>query len=415
MKKLRNKVAVIGAGASGLMAAVTAADCGAEVVIYESNDRPGRKLLLTGNGKCNLTHENAADAKYHGSVGENADIFFRRFGSEDTMDFFTDNGLIMYNRNGYIYPYSFQSSSVLEILTLKAGQLNVCIESDSEVTGISQNTDGGFILEINCNGKQHSVKADRVIIACGGRAVPRSGSDGQGYRLAEMLGHKIKPVFPALCGIKCSDKDCRDAEKARQRGKIILLTGNRIAAEDTGEIQFTDYGLSGIPVFNISRYISESAMCGEKNTICRIDTVPFLSLEILTDFLENKIRNINDINISGLTAGTINKKIADIVIKRINLNPSLKAETLTHDMIKKIAEGMKQLDYHVTSVNPFSEAQTSAGGIPFEEITDDLESAICPDLYFAGEMLDIDGQCGGYNLQWAWTSGYISGMCAAEQ
>ncbi len=412
---MKNKISVIGAGASGLMAAITAAECGAEVTVYELNDRPGRKLLLTGSGKCNLTHDSASAEHYRGSVGQMADGFLERFSSADAMDFFNENGLIMYDRDGYVYPYSFQAASVSDILMLTAERLKVRFVTGAEVTEvIPQNSRFRLALTLK-NGKKTVTadETDHVIIACGGKAAPATGSQGQGYILAEKLGHRIIPVYPALCGLKCTEHDCRDAGRVRQRGTVYLYSGNEKVAEDTGEIQFTDYGLSGIPVFNVSRYAADSQRSVRHGFFCSVDFIPFMKLQELTAFLEKKVQNSPDIKAVELMAGTVNMKIAAMILKRTGIRPDTMAAQLGADKMEKAAYTMKNMEYHVSGVNSFSEAQTSTGGIAMDEINAVLESVIRPGVYFTGEMLDIDGQCGGYNLQWAWTSGHIAGLAAA--
>lgn len=412
---MKNKIAVIGAGASGLMAAITAAECGSEVTIYELNDRPGRKLLLTGSGKCNLTHDSASAEHYSGSVGRMADRFLDRFSSADTVDFFNENGLIMYDRDGYIYPYSFQAASVSDILMLTAERLQVRFITGAEVTEvIPQNSRFRLALTLK-NGKKTVTagETDHVVIACGGKAAPATGSQGQGYILAEKLGHRIIPVYPALCGLKCAERDCRDAGRVRQRGTVSLFSGNKKIAEDTGEIQFTDYGLSGIPVFNVSRYASVAQGSDGQDFSCSVDLIPFMGLRELTAFLEKKVQNCPDIDAGRLTSGTVNMKIAAMILKHLGIRPDTKASQLGADMLEKTAYEMKNMGYHISGINSFAEAQTSTGGISMDEINAGLESVICPGVYFTGEMLDIDGQCGGYNLQWAWTSGHIAGLGAA--
>ena len=408
------RIAVIGAGASGMMAAISAADRGADVTLFELNEKSGRKLLLTGSGKCNLTHTGIDGSEYNGSVGERSSGLFKRFGTEETITFFRDAGLIMYDRDGYIYPYSFQSFSVKDILVRKMKNCGIKLQTGMRVTGVEK--DGGafkvLVSETDKGRDSFSLCKpartvyDSVIIACGGMAAPKTGSDGSGLDIAKSFGHRIIPVYPALCGIECSDKDLKKAAKIRQRGTATLIVDGETISSDTGEIQFTDYGLSGIPIFNISRYVSEALNIGHREIICSIDTVPMMNMDELLSFLNKKAKNISSIDVRALLEGTVCASIADIIIDR--------ASATGENEITGIARIMKALTYHVTGTRPFTDAQTSTGGIGYDEITENLESKFCPGIYFTGEMLDIDGPCGGYNLQWAWTSGHIAGCAAAS-
>ena len=408
------RIAVIGAGASGMMAAISAADRGADVTLFELNEKSGRKLLLTGSGKCNLTHTGIDGSEYNGSVGKRSSELFKRFGTQETISFFRDAGLIMYDRDGYIYPYSFQSFSVKDILVRKMKNCGIKLQTGMRVTGVEK--DGGafkvMFSETDKDRKSDSLckpagtAYDSVIIACGGMAAPKTGSDGNGLDIAKSFGHCIIPVYPALCGLECSDKDLKKAAKIRQRGTAALIIDGETISSDTGEIQFTDYGLSGIPVFNISRYVSDALNKGHRDIICSIDTVPMMNMDELLSFLNKKAKNISSIDVRALLEGTVCASIADIIIDR--------ASATGENEITGIARIMKALTYHVTGTRPFTDAQTSTGGIGYDEITENLESKFCPGIYFTGEMLDIDGPCGGYNLQWAWSSGYVAGKGAAN-
>ena len=409
------RIAVIGAGASGMMAAISAADRGADVTLFELNERSGRKLLLTGSGKCNLTHTGIDGSEYNGSVGKRSSELFKRFGTQETISFFRDAGLIMYDRDGYIYPYSFQSFSVKDILVRKMKNCGIRLHTGVRVTGVQRDGGGVFKILFSETDKGRNSASlckpagtvyDSVIIACGGMAAPKTGSDGSGLDIAKSFGHRIIPVYPALCGIECSDKDLKKAAKIRQRGTATLIVDGETISSDTGEIQFTDYGLSGIPIFNISRYVSEALNIGHREIICSIDTVPMMNMDELLSFLNKKAENISSIDVRALLEGTVCASIADIIIDR--------ASATGENEITGIARIMKALTYHVTGTRPFTDAQTSTGGIGYDEITENLESKFCPGIYFTGEMLDIDGPCGGYNLQWAWTSGHIAGCAAAS-
>ena len=426
---MKIRVAVTGGGASGMTAAIGAARAGAEVYLIEGNDRVGKKPLSTGNGKCNFTNRNVEKIAESGRragglqpVGTGLDCevlpvpipdmpcfhsgdpsfpgqVLKRFGYRETIDFFKGLGVVPKEKNGYVYPAGGQASAVLDLLRLELERLgvkvicstrikNVRIKA-SDVSGIS-----GFVLEgTGPEGKPFSLSADRVILACGGKAAPATGSDGSGYALAEKLGHSVTPLSPALVQLRCQEDFYKRLSGIRTEGTVRLYVDGKPKAEDRGELQLTAYGISGIPVFQVSRFAGLALPEG-RNVTAELDLMPSMSRKEL----ETYFRTFSPERYGGL----LNKKLLALLLKRYGTKP------------EDLAAGVKGFRTRIKAVNPFENAQVTAGGVDTRQIDPaTMMSRIIPGLYFAGELADVDGMCGGYNLQWAWSSGYLAGSSAA--
>lgn len=399
-------IAVIGAGASGMVAAIASARAGARVCLIEANSRVGRKILETGNGRCNLSHTPIDGSEYRGSGAGRIKSFLERFGIDETLSFFRDIGLLTRERDGYIYPYSETASSVLDVLRYAVENIGIELYTDKRIDKINR-VSGGFDI-----GRLH---ADRVIVSTGGSADPASGSDGSGYKLVRDLGLKIVHPLPALVKVRTREqKDMSVTAGVRAKGVVSVITEECIAS-DRGEIQFTRDGLSGIPVFNVSRFISRAISEGRDVKLV-LDLMPDMSISDiesyvtgLTETCSTRLRSIDEI-----LAGVLHKKINTYICKRIGIGINSPAGDMTRKQISRYAGTIKSLEYDIESVYGFEQAQVTAGGVDFDEVDDDLQSIKVPGLYLTGEIMDIDGPCGGYNLQWAWTSGYIAGSSAGR-
>lgn len=444
-----------------MVAAIAAARAGAEVFLIEGNDRVGKKLLSTGNGKCNFTNRGLRrnfpindlqawnrlgggrriDGYGEETVGfhSNDPTFpkkvLERFGYEETISFFQELGVVPKERNGGIYPAGGQASAVLDLLRLElewqevrvicSTKIKACVvrEKDahignvqaqgsgkrrfyindinirnSQITG-SQSSDfgtgkPGFVLKgTGSDGKTFSLSADRVILACGGKAAPGTGSDGSGYALAKKLGHSVTPLSPALVQLKCQEDFYKQLSGVRTDGAVRLYVDGRLAAEDQGELQLTAYGISGIPVFQVSRFAGLALQAGQK-VEAELDLMPSMS----QGELEAYFRSFSPECYGGL----LNKKLLALLLKRYGREPG------------RLAAGVKSFRTRIKAVNSYENAQVTAGGVDTRQIDPGtMMSKIVPGLYFAGELVDVDGSCGGYNLQWAWSSGYVAGRSAA--
>lgn len=403
------KVVIIGGGASGMMAAITAARNGAKAVILEHKDRIGKKILSTGNGRCNFTNTLQTPECYRSTDPEFPWKVLSQFPALNTIAFFQKLGIYSKNRNGYLYPYSDQASAVLDVLRLELETLDVEIRTETEVLEIRP-VKCGFTIRTS-NGK---ISADRVILSTGSKAAPKTGSDGSGYGLAKSLGHHLTPVVPALVQLRCKESFYKSISGVRLQGTVTLLNGKEEIASDTGEIQITDYGISGIPVFQISRYAALGLY--HKNPVSvRINFMPDFSEEQFRTFLENRIQMHPDCKMEHFFIGLFHKKISALFLKISGISPSKEAGKLTPGEFMKLLETIQRFVTVVEATNSYDKAQVCAGGLSTDEIDPyTLESRLVDGLYFAGELLDVDGICGGYNLQWAWSSGYVAGKNASE-
>lgn len=407
------QLAVIGAGASGLMAAVTAAaeaekiGKNVSVALYEANPRVGKKLLVTGNGRCNFTNDFVSGEHFYGERALAAEIY-KRFDNEQVKKFFLRLGLVSKSDfAGRVYPLSAQASSVLDALrfeVMKYGIKEVC---DTKITSIEKNGNT-FLL----NGK---FRADRCIIATGGKAAPVQGSDGSGLELLKKAGIKITPVVPALTALCCADFT-KALKGIRAQGKITIKASGRILAEDTGEIQYTDYGLSGIPSMQVSRFVSEALLQNKSEVFAIVDSCPALSSEELADFISSVKKNNPFLPSEMLLAGIMPKRLGISLLFDCSVNPSMEIGKIYPAATEKIVRTVKGKKYKIQSVRGFSDAQVSAGGIAGEEIDySTLELKKLRGAYVCGEIVNVDGACGGYNLQWAWSSGVTAGKSAVRE
>lgn len=386
-----NKVVVIGGGASGLMAAITAAENGCYTTILEKNERIGKKILSTGNGRCNFTNMNASAEDYNTDFTKYA---LREFSPCDSIDFFKRIGILpKLEDDGRVYPLSCQASCILSALKMRAEELGIYIKTDFCVSEIER-VGNAFRLHSSRN---ESIKADRVILATGGKAAPKSGSGGDGYKLLKAHGHTYTNIKPALCQIPVD----KGVHGVRQHGKVTLSDN----FSQTGEIQFNRDSISGIPVMNLSRY----AKIGDS-----------ITLDFLPDYSYEEVVRIISCNpcqgMETFLSGILNKNLAVTILKDIGISPLSKmSDTLKEFEIKKIAEALKGWDLTVTGVASWDNAQVTSGGISVDEISQEtMESKIIKGLYIIGELCDVDAGCGGYNLQWAWSSGYLAGREASK-
>lgn len=401
---MKKTVIVVGGGASGMAAAITAARGGASVTILEHTPRLGKKLLSTGNGKCNLTNLSMPKDAYRGTDRNIICQVLQKTGVEETLKFFRGIGIVTTDRNGYVYPASGQASSVLDALRFELEHLGVNILYSCHVKRILP----GMTVETS-EGRR---KADAVILCPGSKAAPSTGSDGSGYKLAADCGHRIVKPLPALVQLRCQGKWHKQAAGVRAEAKVTLLSDGKALASDQGEVQFTDYGISGIPVFQVSRYGVRALEEGRRVTAV-LDLCPEIGERELKKFLENRKNMLSYRPAEEFLNGMINKKLAGVVLKEAGIGFSGRTGQIGEEAIEKLARKMKNLTTQVTASNPFENAQVCSGGVDLREIhPETMESRRMKHLYLAGEILDVDGICGGYNLQWAWSSGMLAGKSA---
>lgn len=406
---MNKRIAVIGGGAAGMMAAIQAALAGALVDLYERNDRVGKKLLSTGNGRCNFSNLDMKKDAYYGSAVSLYDTLFPVFGVTQTIDFFSQHGMLVKDKNGYLYPLSEQASTVLDVLRFALEQYHIHVHTDSMVTSL-QPVDNIFRLRTASD--ENDKRYDAVILTCGGMAAPKTGSDGNGWLLAQELGHHITAVVPALVQLRCKESFFKSVSGVRTEAKLTLCIDGKERNSVQGELQLTDYGISGIPVFQFSRQAA-MALYDNKTVNVIIDFLPNFSADYESFWEERWIRQRGQ-TLDEFLTGISNKKINQLIIKLAGAKPYDAVEKICVKQRKAIEKLYKNLTVCVRETNGFEQAQASAGGIPAEEMTSQLESRYVPNLFFAGEIIDMDGICGGYNLQWAWTSGAVAGQNAAK-
>lgn len=405
-----------------MAAAIAAArtDAGAEVFIIEQKEKAGKKLLATGNGRCNLTNRRIDISCYHGEDIGFAGEVLGRFGYEDTVAFFESLGLVTKFRGDYAYPRSDQASSVLELFHLELRRLGVQVCCGAQVRAVSREEDG-FRIEAasgmnsrEVSGGRQIFRADRVILACGGKAAPALGSDGSGYELATALGHSLTPVVPALVQLKVRNHPFAKAQGVRTEAKVTALIDGIPAAEDTGELQITAYGISGIPVFQISRHL---ALGLYRKARCEVlvDLLPEYEESGLAELSARLIREREDRTVGECLTGIWNQKLIPCVLEQVGLRMHARVSGPEGRRLRAMLGQCKRLLLTVQDTNGFENAQVCAGGVRTREVCPrTMESRRVKGLYLAGELLDIDGICGGYNLQWAWATGCIAGEAAAS-
>ena len=394
-------VLIVGGGAAGLAAAVSARkeDKNISIAVIEKNDRVARKILATGNGRCNFTNVDISPDKYFGGrafIGKVLSLF----SYDDALSFFSSLGVLHRVEEGRVYPNSNMAASVADALRLYVNENNISVFTGKGVDKITPH-DGGFMVD--------EFWAKKVIIACGGSAAPVYGTDGKAYGLLTAFGHKLNAPKPALVSIKTDISRIKGLKGVKVYACVRLKNGGESVATDTGEILFTDYGLSGIPVMQVSRF-------AEKGSVIYLDMLPSFSFEETVALIRSHVRSFPERMGEEAFSGIINKKLAVPMMKSSGIEKmNVKLKELSDKNILKCAEFLKELRLEVSGTSGFAAAQVTAGGIDtegFDPYT--LHSKLCEGLFAAGEILDCDGLCGGYNLHWAWATGVIAGRSASK-
>ncbi len=412
---MKKQVAVIGGGAAGLTAAIWAARSGASAVILEHTDRVGKKILSTGNGRCNLTNSKMEASCYRSGDPQFPMEAISQFGWKDTLRWFSSMGLLCRCRmESYYYPMSDQASAVLDCLRMECSRLGITIRTGIQPERIRRMREGRrSFYEIMTD--QGEVRADAVILACGSKAAPNTGSDGSGYELAKSLGHRIIKPLPALVQLRCQGNHYRQLAGIRTEADLRLLVNDREMWRERGELQITDYGISGIPVFQLSRFAARGMDEGKKVRVM-IDFLPFMDKKESRIFLEQRFAEFGDRNGEDFLTGVLHKKLAAVLLKMAGIRLDQPVSSASIRQREHLLRAIKEYEALVSSVNPFANAQVCCGGVDVREVDPStMESRLMGDIYFAGEILDVDGICGGYNLQWAWSSGKAAGCRAAQK
>lgn len=399
---------VVGGGASGMMAAIAAAGNGAHVLLLEQKDKPGRKLFATGNGRCNFTNADMALSHFYGD-GSLVSKVLSFFSLEDTLSFFHRIGILPKQKNGYYYPASGQAASVVKALEMELKRKDITIHVNESVSEIIP-LPAGFRV----NTKENSYITTTVLLASGLLAAPKLGSDGSLISVIKELGHHFSVIVPALCGFYSEGADFSALSGVRADGKITLYIDGEQSVYDSGELQFTDYGISGIPTFQVSR-VASLALKQNRQVQASLHFLPDIELSEIQEELVFRCRNSKGFETveDGLN-GLLAAKLIPVVMKKAGISKKTRMQELNDTEMQRLVNSITDFTVDLVRPRDYEFAQICAGGIRTEEIhTDTLESKLIPGLFFSGELLDVDGICGGYNLQWAWSSGYLAGKSAA--
>ncbi len=397
------QIAVIGGGASGLACAISAArkanDSGktCQITVFEAKDRVGKKILATGNGRCNML--NTDKTPFYFSVNKFHLYALEKFNCESNIDFFRSMGLyVRTDEEGRVYPLSNQATSVLDALRLECDRLGIRFLTGYEVNAISKK-DKFFIVN-------DELYFDKVVLACGGMA---SVKNFNGYDLLYQLGHKITKVSPSLSKLNvCDTKYVKQLQGIRHKVKLALNVDGKYITEETGELLFAKYGLSGIAVMQLSAFITR--LNKSEKAVVTADFVPTFSFNGLVEALNGVINHDKDMKAENLLLGFMPKKLGETVIKSLGIDVNEKVGDLSEKYLKDIANRAKKFSFPIESVRSFEDAQITAGGADTNYFSGKtMESLLHKGLYAVGEVLDVDGLCGGYNLMWAWSSGRLCG------
>ena len=400
-------IGIIGAGASGMAAAITAAkDPNVQVILFERQARVGRKLQATGNGRCNLTNLHAADGGYHGETPEFAAAAIYKMPPEATLDWFRSLGLFtVAEASGKVYPYSDQANSVVDVLRLALNKPNITQYLGFEVRKVRKE-DNQFLVE---DGTQ-SIPCQRLIVACGGLAGTKLGGSMSGYKLLQKFGHKVTRLRPTLVQLKSNWNGVAALKGVRTNCHVQILRDDKEFAHSTGELQFTDYGLSGPVIFEVSRDVCY----GGGNWTAQLDFLPHCTeLELRNELTRRKS---TDLPMEELLTGILHNRLGRVLTKAAGIHNSQSVSDLSDAQIGELCRTVKAFSVPLTEPMGMDSAQVTAGGVltcDFDPET--MESRLVPGLYACGEVLDIDGDCGGYNLQWAWSSGFCAGSHAGKE
>ena len=397
-------IGIIGGGASGMAAALAAAENkNLQVIRMERQARVGRKLQATGNGRCNLSNLHAAQGGYHGENARFSDWAIGQFGPEAALDWFRGLGLFtVAEPSGRVYPYSDQANSVVDVLRFALEQPNITVKLGFEVEKVKK-TASGFRVST----REESVECEKLIVACGGLAGTKLGGSMSGYKLLRAFGHSCTRLRPALVQLKTAWGGVAGLKGVRANSHAAIVHNGLVTAESTGELQFTEYGLSGPVIFEVSR----DACQGGGEWLCRLDFLPEIGAETLkAELLRRKSTNLPA---SELLTGILHNRLGRVLAQAAGISQNRVISELSESDLEQAVRAVKGFEVPLMEPMGMDCAQVTAGGITTGEFNEQtMESRLVPGLYACGEVLDIDGDCGGYNLQWAWSSGRLAGRSA---
>ena len=397
-------IGILGGGASGMAAALAAAENPEnQVLLMERQSRVGKKLSATGNGRCNLTNLHVSPAHYHGQQPEFAQYALSVFDAQAALEWFSGLGLLtVAEDSGKVYPYSDQANSVVDVLRFALEQENITVKLGFDAEKVRK-TPTGFRVE----SREEGIDCDRLVIACGGLAGTKLGGTMSGYKFLRSLGHHCTKLRPTLVQIKTAWSGVTGLKGVRCNCHAAIYCEDRLHSQSTGELQFTEYGISGPVIFEISRDV-----CQEKGEwVARLDFLPDMAGEaLMAELLRRKSTRLPA---SELLTGILHNRLGRVLSQAAGICAGQMVSQLPEEALEQVVQAVKDFEIRLTEPLGMDSAQVTAGGILTEEFDEKtMESRRIPGLYACGEVLDIDGDCGGYNLQWAWSSGRLAGLHA---
>ncbi len=404
-------ITIIGGGASGLVASIAASSPQNKIIVLEKNNIFGKKILITGNGKCNYFNEDFTINHYNSTNLDLLSSIVTEDNKQKILNFWSSLGIIPKIKNNYYYPSSNLAVTIQNSLLLEAKNRNVDLRSNSEVLSITYNNNKYYITTTN-----ETIISDILILATGSKAAPNTGSTGFGYDIASSLNHTVIPPLPALTalhGTTSYSSYFKDWNGIRTDVTVSLYQNNCLKKTVSGEIQLTDYGVSGICIFQLSGLVSKGLSQNNQEHLT-IDFLPWLKVknrEELIKYLDNRNDLLPNRTITELLEGMLNYKLINIILKQNKISNTKHWPNLTSKEKYSLCVSLKTFNFPITSTNSYNKSQVCTGGIPLSEINiSNFSSLKHPNLYIIGELLDVDGECGGYNLAFAWLSGLLSGQ-----
>ena len=403
------RIIIIGGGASGVITALKAKNDNNEVIIIENNDQLLKKLQLTGNGRCNYLNEDYNLSNYTSSDSSRIEQIITEKNIWSVKQFFDNIGLIYKIKNGYYYPFTNQASTVRDILINEINEKDIKVFYKNHVEKIERK-DNRFFITTN----EREFYSDIVVLATGSYAYPKTGCDGSGYGILKKFGHTIVEPLPALVQLESDFPLSKKWSGVRCDVKLDLIENDEVITEEEGELQLTDYGLSGICIFNLSNYITRG-LYEKKKEIVSINFVPFVETLIIP-WLERYNRKNEFRSIKKLLEGFLNKKIVDVVLETSEIDGNMNYSELSVSEKLKLSKYLTAFPIKITGTKGFDNCQICSGGVKLSEVDlETMESNIVNNLYITGELLDLNGKCGGYNLTTCWISGILAGEAIGDK
>lgn len=407
------KVVIIGGGASGLVTAISSKSDNNEVIILERNAECGKKILATGNGKCNYFNSDQGVIHYYSESNQLISNLINVGNIDKVSSFFDSLGIIPKTRDGYYYPFSNQASTIKNALINECIRKNIIIKNNFLVDSIDK-VDNKFIIKSS----NSEIEADIVVISTGSFASPKTGSDGIGYKLLKDFNHKLIKPLPALVQLKTDASYLKDWSGIRTDVELSLYEDDKLVKKESGELQLTSYGISGICTFNLSGVVARG-LDKKKRELIKINFLSFLKYEKTDDYIEwfdKYNKKIGNKTISEVLELILNYKLVNVIIKEAGISKNITFDELAFEDKKKLIKKLIAFEVLITGTNSFNEAQVCSGGVSLEEVNlETMESRKINNLYITGELLDIVGDCGGYNLTIAWLTGILAGAAIRRE